>query len=127
MSQFQYFRNKHKMSIPQKLLKQIRCCFGNDEHIVIQPVLLNCGGNACKDCIKSSNKEIMKCLFCNMDHKQSEIVKSPNNQIVETIIQSFLPDLFQDLRIKLDSVNHSLKGILIFILLFLFYQLLNSF
>jgi hypothetical protein len=45
-----------------------------------------------------------------MDHNKNEIIKSPKNQIVETIIQSFLPDLFQDLNKKLDLVNNSLKG-----------------
>jgi len=94
------------------LLKQIQCCLGNDEHIVIHPVLLSCGGNACKDCLYSSNKEIINCLFCHMDHKKSEMIKSPNNQIVETIIQSFLPDLFQDLNKKQDSVNNSLKSLI---------------
>ncbi len=98
------------MPFPQELMKQIKCCFGNDEHIAIYPVLLSCGGNACKDCIYTSNKEIMNCIFCNMDHNKNEIIKSPKNQIVETIIQSFLPDLFQDLNKKLDSVNNSLKG-----------------
>jgi hypothetical protein len=109
------------MSLPQKLLKQMQCCLGNDEHIVIHPVLLSCGGNACKDCVDSSNKEIINCLFCIMDHKKSEIIKSPNNQIVETIIQSFLPDVFQDLNKKLDSVNNSLKSFfkLYFFLLFI--------
>jgi hypothetical protein len=98
------------MSIPQELLKQIQCCFGNDEHIALHPVLLICGGNACKDCISTSNKEIMNCIFCKMDHKKNEIIKSPRNQIVETIIKSFLSDLFQDLSKKLDSINNSMKG-----------------
>jgi ABC-type sugar transport system ATPase subunit len=55
------------------------------------------------------------------NYKKSEIIKSPNNQIVETIIQSFLPDLFQDLNKKLDSVNNSLKSFfkLYFFLLFI--------
>jgi hypothetical protein len=109
------------MSIPQELLKQIQCCFGNDEHIAIHPVLLICGGNACKDCISTSNKEIMNCIFCKMDHKKNEIIKSPRNQIVETIIKSFLSDLFQDLSKKLDSINNSMKGFsnLIFLVLLL--------
>ncbi len=34
------------MPIHQDLLKEIECCLSNDRHIVSEPVLFECGGNA---------------------------------------------------------------------------------
>ena len=53
------------MEIPETCLNQLKCCAFNDGHIAIEPVLVKCGANACKECIKSTKGEVIKCFNCN--------------------------------------------------------------
>jgi hypothetical protein len=40
--------------ISETLLNQIKCCSPTDGHITIEPILLKCGGNICKQCLIES-------------------------------------------------------------------------
>jgi hypothetical protein len=33
------------MPIPEAILNQMKCCFFNDGHIAIEPIIASCGGN----------------------------------------------------------------------------------
>jgi hypothetical protein len=81
--------------IPETLLNQMKCCSSTDGHITIEPVLLRCGGNICKQCIIESDKRFINCFECHGKHKRKHVLESPNNKIVETMVHSFLNDLFQ--------------------------------
>jgi hypothetical protein len=101
------------MTIPETLLKQMRCCLYDDEHIVHEPIVLICGFNACKKCINCSTVTTIKCFGCSGFHELKDLLNAANNKFVESYSQSFLTDLFQDLRTELQS--DLLKG-LVFIL-----------
>jgi hypothetical protein len=45
---------KKMQKISETLLNQIKCCSPTDGHITIEPILLKCGGNICKQCIIES-------------------------------------------------------------------------
>jgi hypothetical protein len=91
------------MPIPENILKQIKCCLLDDDHIVNEPVVLKCGANACKKFVSNSIDGMIKCYFCNSQHEKNDLLNAPNNKIVEYVVQSFLDDLFKDLNNKLES------------------------
>ena len=67
------------MSLPDYILKQIKCCLSaDDNHIQIDPVLLKCGGNACKECVTGS----IKCLNCNETHLKGDFIE---NKLAESL------------------------------------------
>ena len=39
-----------------------------DPHVLLEPVILKCGGNACKYCIDDPNKSFVKSFKCNSKH-----------------------------------------------------------
>jgi hypothetical protein len=98
------------MPIPEDILKQMKCCLHDDHHIVNEPVLLKCGGNACKKCVNYSNYGMIKCFFCDGQHEKNDCLNAPNNKMVESVIKIFLDDLFQDLNKKIESTKELLKG-----------------
>ena len=60
------------MSLPEYVLSQIKCCLSQDQHILEEPVLLKCGGNACKECIQNYRFE---CQKCSMKHNKNDFVE----------------------------------------------------
>ena len=84
------------MPIPGGLLKEMKCCLSNDGHIIFEPILISCGGNACKQCVSESEDGNLNCFNCNDKHERKVLLNSPNNKIVETLVKSFLNDLFTD-------------------------------
>jgi hypothetical protein len=99
------------MVISNDLLNQIKCCLSTDGHIVIEPVVLNCGGNACKECVKSSLNNIpIDCFSCSRKHDRNELLKAPANKFASIFIKSSLHDLFEYIEVKLDSTYSLLKS-----------------
>ena len=99
------------MTIPETLLKQMRCCLYDDEHIVHEPIVLKCGLNACKKCVDNSAISTLKCFGCNGTHEKNDLINAPISKFKESFIKSFLPNLFQDLNAKLKSICDLLKGL----------------
>ena len=99
------------MAIRETILKQMRCCLSDDGHIVHEPIALNCGLYACKKCIDNSVVSTLKCLGCNGTHEKYDFINAPISKCIEPFIQSFLPDLFQDLNEKLKSTCDLFKGL----------------
>jgi hypothetical protein len=98
------------MPIPEKILNQMRCCFSDDGHIVQEPLLLKCGLNACKKCVDNSATATLNCFGCNGTHDKKDFIDAPIVKIVDSLIHSFLDDLFEDLEDKLKSTCDLLKG-----------------
>ena len=96
------------MSLPADILKQIKCCLNEDEHILIDPVLLKCGGNACKECI-SESLSLVKCLNCNGRHSKYDFFTI--NKIANSFIQLVMKDLSGNLHKEIKSVKEDLKGL----------------
>ncbi len=95
------------MVISDALLNQIKCCLSTDGHIVIEPVVLKCGGNACRECANSSPND---CFSCNHKHEKTELLNAPANKFASIFIKSSLHDLFEYIEVKLDSTKSLLTG-----------------
>ena len=93
------------MPIPEDVLNQIKCCLNEDGHIVHEPVVLNCGFNACKKCCSDPVVSSIKCFSCHNSHDEDELLNAPNNKEPYLIIQTYLNDLYQDLNLKLESTK----------------------
>jgi hypothetical protein len=98
------------MSIPETLLAQMKCCLAQDYHVTIEPILLKCGANACKDCINSSNNDDMICFSCNDKHEKKSLKNAPINKMAESVVRFFLKDLFEDLDSKILNFKKEING-----------------
>ena len=99
------------MPTSKEISKQIVCCLTKDGHVVEEPILLKCGGNACKKCILNSNEKFIRCFSCEDRHEQNDLIDAKINDTAELIINSPLGNLFEDLNSKLKAIKIELKGI----------------
>jgi hypothetical protein len=91
--------------------KLIKCCLNNDDHIVYEPIMVKCGGNACKKCVNDATMSNLKCFYCNENHLKAEMLKMPPNQMIQKIIENkYLKDLVQTLKLKLIETAKELEG-----------------
>jgi hypothetical protein len=100
------------MPIPEAILNQMKCCLFNDGHIAIEPILVSCGSSVCRKCVDDSKEEAIKCFGCNEYHKKSDIIKGPLNKVAESLVQTFLNDLFEYVETTTQKCSESVKGIL---------------
>ena len=100
------------MPIHKDLLKEIECCLSNDGHIVSEPVLFVCGGNACKNCVNNLKENSNKCYSCDRNHDKKDLTNAPFNKLAETIIKMNLNDLFEIIDEKLRITVESLKSLM---------------
>ena len=95
-------------SIPDYVFNDIRCCLHEDQHILLEPVLLKCGGNACKGCINDPSKSSpLKCLKCNSTHDENDFTE---NKSAETFIRFLMKDLSKNLDDEIKSMKCLLTG-----------------
>ena len=106
------------MLIPEALLKEIKCCIGTDDHFVEEPLLLKCGGNACKKCINDSIET--KCYRCNNKHEKTEMLNLTINKTAEAIIDVFSEDILKHLDKQLETIEETLNGFLFFNIFYFF-------
>ena len=99
------------MPIPEAILNQMKCCFLNDGHIAVEPIIVNCGANACQKCVIDSTEDIIKCFSCKENHTKKDIIKYPTNKLAESMVQTFLNDLFEYVDTILEKSALSVKGI----------------
>jgi hypothetical protein len=100
------------MSIPEDILKGLKCCLSEDGHYIYEPITLKCGGNACKKCINKDSKENkIKCYNCLDFHDKQDYRNSGVNVMVKSVMNLFLKDLIQDLEVELRLTEGELKGI----------------
>ena len=100
------------MSIQKNIIDEIKCCLDQDGHYVQEPILLTCGGNACKRCRNvSQSVKYVKCYSCKQQHNKSDYKDATINKMMETFINFHLSDLDQELNANLLSLKDSLKGL----------------
>ena len=93
--------------IPDYVLNEIKCCLHKDPHILLEPVLLKCGGNACKGCINDPSKSSVKCFKCSSTHKKNDFTE---NKSTESLIRFVMKDLSKNLDDEIKSMKEILKG-----------------
>jgi hypothetical protein len=99
------------MSIPEDILKEIQCCLSTKyDHIAIDPVLLNCDGNACNKCIYELSNSDYNCKKCHEKHDPNGLLFAPDNIRAKRLTEKYLNEIFNDLTIRLDSIKDHLKG-----------------
>ena len=101
------------MPIPEAILNQMKCCAFNDGHIAIEPVLVKCGVNACKECIKSAKGEVIYCYNCNGTHEAKDSFNLTINKLSESMVQYYLNDLFEHAKENMKTIVSKLSSILI--------------
>ena len=100
------------MSIHKEVLSELKCCFLNDGHIAIEPILVSCGAIGCKECICSVKEELIECSNCNGKHKTKEFENAPVIIAFENIVKFFVSDLIQFAKLNLEKTTDLLKGII---------------
>ena len=99
------------MPLHEDILNQLKCCAFNDGHIAIEPVLVKCGANACKECIKTAS--VINCYNCNDTHETKDLINSPINKLSESMVKIYLNDLFDYAKETMKAIGSKLSSILI--------------
>jgi hypothetical protein len=98
------------MPLAEEVLNEIKCCFSNDDHIAIEPILVSCGATGCKQCLLVSKIEEIFCLSCRGKHKTQDFKNTPVIKQVEDLINSHISDLFEYVKVNLDKTASLLEG-----------------
>jgi hypothetical protein len=98
------------MSIPEEVLKVMKCCLLNDGHIAIDPILVSCGATGCKQCLLRSNIEEIDCYSCKGKHRTKDLINTPVIKQNENLVKSYVSDLFEYVKVNLDKTASSLEG-----------------
>ena len=99
------------MPIPEEVLNVMKCCFLNDGHIAIEPILVGCGAIGCKQCVLRSNIEEIDCNSCKEKHRTNDLKNIPVIKPYENLVKSYVSDLFEYVKVNLDKTASSLEGI----------------
>ena len=84
------------MPIQEEVLNALKCCFLNDDHIAIEPILASCGAIGCKECITSSETEEIECNSCKGKHSAKDLKNIPVIKSNESLVKSFVNDLIEN-------------------------------
>ena len=87
-----------------------KCCFFNDGHIAVEPILVSCGAVGCKECIASSKTEEIDCYSCKGKHKINDLKNTPVIKPMENTVKSNINDLFEYAKGNLEKSFNLLKG-----------------
>ena len=98
------------MPIEKEILSKFTCCFLNDDHIAIEPILVSCGAIGCKECIRSSKTEEIECFSCKEKHKTNDLKNMPGVKAMEDMVKLLASDLFEYAKVNLEKVSNLLKG-----------------
>ena len=96
--------------IREEELKKIKCCFYNDGHIAIEPILVSCGATGCKECVHGAKEESIHCNSCKRKHEKKDLINQQKLVDVENIVNSNLNDLFEYVKMNLEKTSDLLKG-----------------
>ena len=86
----------------------MQCCLSVNRHILHEPLLLECGCNACKKCIDALIGSQAKCLNCNRSINQEKNLF--NTHIDELIKTVYLKDLIAALEKEMSKKVEELEG-----------------
>ena len=102
------------MPLEETFLAELKCCLHDDGHIVIKPLQLKCGGNACQRCVNDMKRISTKCFECNKEHTKNDLISSAPNKIAQKLIETSVEDIFKYLQKKLQSLKSINKFIVNF-------------
>ncbi len=84
------------MSKSEEELKQNTCCLRNDGNFVHEPILLECGANACETCIQSVS--LIKCLKCDSYHGGIKNILNERMNIVNTEVDKKVESMTAEIK-----------------------------
>ena len=88
----------------------LKCCFFNDGHIAVEPILVSCGAIGCKECIAVSKTQEIECYSCKGKHPVKDLKNTPVIKPMEDIVKSSLNDLFEYAKGNFEKTFNLLKG-----------------
>ena len=65
------------MLSPEKIYKKLICSTCKDSHIILEPVLLECGDYGCKQCIQRSAYQTIECFNCKQLYWKNDLLFIP--------------------------------------------------
>jgi hypothetical protein len=88
------------MELNEDILQNLKCCLGKFEfeHIVKDPIMLKCGGNACRECLNGSI-----CRICNKVHQFGDANQYSTNKSAEILIKACFNSLLDKLKLDLSE------------------------
>ena len=98
------------MAISKEILSALKCCFSNDGHIAIEPILTSCGATGCKECITSLNTEEIECYSCKGKHLVKDLKNMPVIKSMECVVKSFVNELIEFSKVNLEKTTDLRKG-----------------
>ena len=103
------------MPLHEDILNQLKCCAFDDGHIAIEPVLVKCGANACKECIKTSKEDVIICYNCNGTHETKDLINSPINKLSESMVKIYMNDLLEYAKETVKTIDSKLSSNLFYL------------
>lgn len=95
-----------------EIFSQLRCGLTND-HIVKNPIHLNCGHCICKSCIGAENIE---CKICGQSSYQNELRIQNESIPIKNLIKIYLSGLLEDLEKRASVEIRKFKSEISFII-----------
>ena len=87
----------------------LQCGLTND-HIVREPISLECGHTICKKCVNDQVK--IECKICNEETDKSELRVDRESVPIKNIIKKSLTGLFDDLEKRATDGINSFKSLI---------------
>ena len=84
------------MPVQEEVLNALKCCFLNDGHIAIEPILASCDAIGCKEWIASSKTEEIECYNCKGQNSIKVLKNTPIIKSNESLVKSFVNDLIEN-------------------------------
>ena len=92
------------------IYEKFQCSSSNNDHIVQEPISLNCGHCICKKCLlKSKNQDKFICNICNQV-TEGKFIGDKESTLVKSMITHFLSQFFIELEKKTNEGVDKLKG-----------------
>lgn len=89
------------MSILSSEIQQIlNCCMSKEKHFLNEPIVLDCGHSACRQCIVNKRGCEFKCEFsgCDKTHKMKSLSHLTPNLTVPVLISSYRKEIIETLK-----------------------------
>lgn len=98
------------------LLNTLKCCLDEEsDHFAIDPLVLQCGGSACKYCFDTITDSIIKCKHCKIKHSKDDLkAVNPGYAMEYLFREMYVKDIAKKLQEKIKELIES-GGKLIFI------------
>ena len=99
--------------IKEDIKSQFKCGLSistDDDHFLIEPILLLCGHSVCFGCLEDFKKNQFECYHCKSVLKKDEMNNRIPNQAIKIFMSGYLNDLNEELDSKIKNTIDSLNG-----------------